>query len=55
MSFLVIYLRNRDDLERNGVPVANAVASVAFNDDGKVLSFGRSFVELSTITTELSL
>ncbi|KAI9434877.1 Fungalysin metallopeptidase-domain-containing protein [Lactarius indigo] len=29
----------------NGVPVANAVANVAFSDDGKVLSFGSSFVK----------
>ncbi|KAI9434881.1 Fungalysin metallopeptidase-domain-containing protein [Lactarius indigo] len=31
----------------NGVPVANAVANVAFNDDGKVLSFSSSFVKPS--------
>ncbi|KAH9056490.1 Fungalysin metallopeptidase-domain-containing protein [Lactarius vividus] len=31
----------------NGVPVANAVANVAFSDDGKVLSFGSSFVKPS--------
>ncbi|KAI9453868.1 Fungalysin metallopeptidase-domain-containing protein [Lactarius psammicola] len=46
-SFL---FRNRDDLEKmgkNGVPVANAVANVAFNDDGKVLSFSSSFVKPS--------
>ncbi|KAI9434880.1 Fungalysin metallopeptidase-domain-containing protein [Lactarius indigo] len=29
----------------NGVPVANAVANIAFSDDGKVLSFGSSFVK----------
>ncbi|KAH9030751.1 Fungalysin metallopeptidase-domain-containing protein [Lactarius pseudohatsudake] len=29
----------------NGVPVANAVANVAFNGDGKVLSFSSSFVK----------
>ncbi|KAI9453871.1 hypothetical protein BJY52DRAFT_1213963 [Lactarius psammicola] len=31
----------------NGVPVANAVANVAFNDNGKVLSFSSSFVKSS--------
>ncbi|KAH8989253.1 Fungalysin metallopeptidase-domain-containing protein [Lactarius akahatsu] len=31
----------------NGVPVANAVANVAFSDDGKVLSFSSSFVKPS--------
>ncbi|KAI9453867.1 metalloprotease [Lactarius psammicola] len=31
----------------NGVPVANAVANVAFNDGGKVLSFSSSFVKPS--------
>ncbi|KAH9056488.1 Fungalysin metallopeptidase-domain-containing protein [Lactarius vividus] len=31
----------------NGVPVANAVANVAFNGDGKVLSFSSSFVKPS--------
>ncbi|KAH9020568.1 Fungalysin metallopeptidase-domain-containing protein [Lactarius pseudohatsudake] len=31
----------------NGVPVANAVANVAFNDHGKVLSYGSSFVKHS--------
>ncbi|KAM5541592.1 hypothetical protein V8D89_004782 [Ganoderma adspersum] len=28
----------------NGIPVANAVANVAFNQDNKVVSFGHSFV-----------
>ncbi len=27
------------------VPVANAVANIAFNNDGKVLSFSSSFVK----------
>ncbi|KAH9167273.1 Fungalysin metallopeptidase-domain-containing protein [Lactarius sanguifluus] len=31
----------------DGVPVANAVANVAFSDDGKVLSFSSSFVKPS--------
>jgi extracellular elastinolytic metalloproteinase len=31
----------------NGVPVANAVGNVAFNSNGKVSSFGSSFVEHS--------
>ena len=30
---------------QNGVPFANAVANVAFNKDGKVASFGSSFVD----------
>jgi Zn-dependent metalloprotease len=29
----------------NGVPVANAVANVAFNHDNKVVAFGNSFVK----------
>jgi hypothetical protein len=31
---------------QNGVPVANAVANVALNNNGKVSSFSSSFVEL---------
>ncbi len=30
---------------QNGVPVANAVANVAFNDNGKVSSYSSSFVK----------
>lgn len=29
----------------NGLPVANAVANVAFNKDDRVVAFGSSFVE----------
>lgn len=29
---------------QHGIPVANAVANVAFNHDDKVVSFGSSFV-----------
>ncbi|KAI9442787.1 hypothetical protein BJY52DRAFT_1420949, partial [Lactarius psammicola] len=36
----------------NGVPVANAVANVAFNDNGKVLSFSSSFVKSSGSANE---
>ncbi|KAM5541595.1 hypothetical protein V8D89_004785 [Ganoderma adspersum] len=32
----------------NGIPVANAVANVAFNMDNRVVSFGSSFVELES-------
>ena len=32
---------------QNGIPVANAVANVAFNHDNKVVSFGSSFVKPS--------
>ncbi|KAH9013761.1 Fungalysin metallopeptidase-domain-containing protein [Lactarius hengduanensis] len=38
---------NLEDVRQNGVPVANAVANVAFSDDGKVLSFSSSFVKPS--------
>ncbi|KAI9439555.1 Fungalysin metallopeptidase-domain-containing protein [Lactarius indigo] len=31
----------------NGVPIANAVANIVFNSDGKVSSFSSSFVKLS--------
>ncbi|KAH9173735.1 Fungalysin metallopeptidase-domain-containing protein [Lactarius sanguifluus] len=37
---------NRNPRQK-GVPVANAVANVAFNDNGKVLSFSSSFVKHS--------
>ncbi|KAH8107793.1 Fungalysin metallopeptidase-domain-containing protein [Cristinia sonorae] len=33
----------------NGVPVANAVANVAFNNDNKVVSFGSSFVKPNSV------
>ncbi|RDX50703.1 hypothetical protein OH76DRAFT_1348486 [Lentinus brumalis] len=33
----------------NGIPIANAVANVAFNKDNKVVSFGSSFVKPSSI------
>ncbi|KAI0075127.1 hypothetical protein K474DRAFT_1676603 [Panus rudis PR-1116 ss-1] len=33
----------------NGVPVANAVANVAFNKDNKVVSFGSSFIKPTTV------
>ncbi|KAI0688605.1 Fungalysin metallopeptidase-domain-containing protein [Cytidiella melzeri] len=33
----------------NGVPVANAVANVAFNNAGKVVSFGSSFIKPSSV------
>ena len=29
----------------NGIPVANAVANIAFNSDNKVVAFGNSFVK----------
>ena len=32
---------------QDGVPVANAVANVAFNNDDKVVAFGSSFVQPS--------
>ena len=32
---------------QNGVPVANAVANIAFNNANKVVSFGSSFVKPS--------
>ncbi|VDC06710.1 unnamed protein product [Peniophora sp. CBMAI 1063] len=35
--------------QANGVSFANAVANVAFNKDGKVTSFGSSFVDTSAI------
>ena len=37
------YIRQRV----NGVPFANAVANVAFNDEDKVVAFGSSFVKPS--------
>ncbi|VDC06722.1 unnamed protein product [Peniophora sp. CBMAI 1063] len=37
--------------QANGVPFANAVANVAFNKDGKVASFGSSFVDTSAIAS----
>ncbi|KAI0074228.1 hypothetical protein K474DRAFT_1648272 [Panus rudis PR-1116 ss-1] len=33
----------------HGIPVANAVANVAFNRDNKVIAFGASFVNISSI------
>lgn len=36
--------------EQDGIPFANAVANVAFNMDGKVASFGSSFVTPSMYT-----
>jgi extracellular elastinolytic metalloproteinase len=33
---------------QNNIPVANAVANVAFNTDDKVVAFGSSFVKPST-------
>jgi len=48
-------------IAQNGIPVANAVANVAFNKDGKVAAFGNNFVtgassrrakELPTLTAE---
>nr|VWO99013.1 Extracellular metalloproteinase 4 (EC (Fungalysin MEP4) [Ganoderma boninense] len=33
----------------NGIPVANAVANVAFNKDNRVVSFGSSFVQPSSV------
>ncbi|KAJ7252047.1 Fungalysin metallopeptidase-domain-containing protein [Mycena rebaudengoi] len=35
----------------NGIPVANAVANVAFNKDDKVVAFGSSFVTSSNIAS----
>ncbi|KAF9446061.1 hypothetical protein P691DRAFT_794998 [Macrolepiota fuliginosa MF-IS2] len=32
----------------NGIPVANAVANVAFNNDNKVVTFGSSFIQPKT-------
>ncbi len=32
-------------LLQNGIPIANAVANVAFNKANKVVSFGSSFVK----------
>lgn len=36
---------NADRTYQDGVPVANAVANVAFNHAGKVVAFGSSFVK----------
>ncbi|KAJ7477392.1 Fungalysin metallopeptidase-domain-containing protein [Mycena latifolia] len=33
----------------DGIPVANAVANIAFNKDDKVVAFGSSFVKASTV------
>jgi extracellular elastinolytic metalloproteinase len=33
-----------------GIPIANAVANVAFNQDNKVVAFGSSFLKQSTLT-----
>ncbi|KAI0321260.1 Fungalysin metallopeptidase-domain-containing protein [Amylostereum chailletii] len=35
--------------QKNGIPFANAVANVAFNNDGRIASFGSSFLTPSTI------
>jgi len=32
---------------QNGIPIANAAANVAFNQDNKVVAFGSSFVQPS--------
>ncbi|KZV62020.1 hypothetical protein PENSPDRAFT_739585 [Peniophora sp. CONT] len=37
--------------QANGIPFANAVANVAFNKDGKVASFGSSFVDTSAVAS----
>ncbi|KZV72685.1 hypothetical protein PENSPDRAFT_628543, partial [Peniophora sp. CONT] len=37
--------------QADGVPFANAVANVAFNKDGKVASFGSSFVDTSALAS----
>ena len=35
---------------QDGVPLANAVANVAFNKDNKVVSFGSSFIKPSKLS-----
>ena len=35
----------------NGIPVANAVANIAFNSDNKVVAFGSSFVKARSCKT----
>ena len=42
-----VYLKQ----QANGITLANAVANVAFNQDGKVVAFGSSFVEPSMVAS----
>lgn len=45
-QFMCCFLCLLSFLLKNGVPVANAVANVAFNDADKVVAFGSSFVKV---------